>query len=190
VHRPLQHTPGVLAENRRRYELLVEMVEHYAAQADVERVLKAATLAANYAWLAPIGLLSDVRLERTVVHAVLGSGRVTVDGDRPRLSVSLPFLPDDELRGDRTEACLIALLARTGRTADDCGDVSVGQPAAAADRPGVHGRAAVHRRGPRLARGAGELTAVVSIDRHRPRPVHAGTDGFCVRVTTPRTATC
>jgi hypothetical protein len=125
VHRPLQHTPGVLAENRRRYELLVEMVEHYAAQADVERVLKAATLAANYAWLAPIGLLSDVRLERTVVHAVRGSGRVTVDGDRPRLSVSLPFLPDDELRGDRTEACLIALLARTGRTADDCGDVNV-----------------------------------------------------------------
>jgi hypothetical protein len=58
------------------------MAEHYAAQADVERVLKAATLAANYAWLAPIGLLSDVRLERTVVHAVRGSGRVTVDGDR------------------------------------------------------------------------------------------------------------
>jgi hypothetical protein len=93
------------------------MVEHYAAQAGIELVLEAATPAANSARLAPIGLLSDARLERTVVHAVRGSGRVTVDGDHPRLSVSPPFRSDDELRGDRTVACLIALLARTGRTA-------------------------------------------------------------------------
>ena len=82
MHRPLAHAPDVLAENRRRYERLVDTVEHYAGQGDVERVLRAATVAANYAWLAPVGLLSDVRLERTVVHAVRGSGRVTVDGHR------------------------------------------------------------------------------------------------------------
>jgi glycosyltransferase involved in cell wall biosynthesis len=82
VHRPLEHSPRVLAENRRHYELLVEMARHYAGQGDVERVLRAAMAAANYAWLAPVGLLSDVRLERTVVHAVRGSAAVSVDGDR------------------------------------------------------------------------------------------------------------
>ena len=82
MHRPLEHTPGVVADNRRHYEHLVEMVRHYAGQGDVERMLRAATWAANYAWLAPVGLLSDVRLERAVVHAVRGSGPVTVDGGR------------------------------------------------------------------------------------------------------------
>ena len=82
MHRPLEHSPRVLAENRRHYELLVEMTRHYAAQGDVERVLRAAMAAANYAWLAPVGLMSDVRLERTVVHAVRGSGPVEVDGER------------------------------------------------------------------------------------------------------------
>jgi glycosyltransferase involved in cell wall biosynthesis len=82
VHRPLDHAPRVIAENRRRYELLVEMVQHYADQDDVERVLRAATVAANYAWLGPVGLLSDLRLERLVVNAVRGAGRVTVDGGR------------------------------------------------------------------------------------------------------------
>jgi hypothetical protein len=82
VHRPLPHAAGVLAENRRHYELVVEMVRHYADQGDDERMLRAVTVAASYAWLAPVGLLSDLRLERAVVHAVRGSGRVTVDGDR------------------------------------------------------------------------------------------------------------
>ena len=58
------------------------MVRRYAEQGDVERVLRAATVAANYAWLAPVGLLSDVRLERIVVHAVRGSAAVSVDGSR------------------------------------------------------------------------------------------------------------
>ncbi|MFP5369221.1 MAG: hypothetical protein ACLGI3_00495, partial [Actinomycetes bacterium] len=82
MHRPLEHAPAVLAENRRHYELLVEMARHYAGQGDIENTLRAATGAANYAWLAPVGLLSDLRLERIVVHAVRGSGSVTVDGDR------------------------------------------------------------------------------------------------------------
>lgn len=82
MHRPPKHSPRVLAENRRHHGLLVAMARHYASEGDVERVLRAAMAAANYAWLAPIGLLSDVGLERTVVHAVRGSGAVTVDGDR------------------------------------------------------------------------------------------------------------
>jgi glycosyltransferase involved in cell wall biosynthesis len=82
VHRPLPHAPGVVAANRRHYELLVELAGHYAGQGDTEHALRAATLAATYAWLAPVGLLSDTRLERAVVRAVRGSGQVTVDGDR------------------------------------------------------------------------------------------------------------
>ena len=91
MHRPLDHTPGVVAQNRRHYELLVEMVRQYAGRGDVERLLRAATVAANYAWLAPVGLLSDVRVERAVVHAVRGSGRVTVDGDRRRSRPARPL---------------------------------------------------------------------------------------------------
>lgn len=80
--RPQKHTAGVVAENRRRYELLVGMVGHYAEQDDVENVLRAAMLAGNYAWWAPVGLLSDLRLERIIVRAVRGAGSVTVDGGR------------------------------------------------------------------------------------------------------------
>jgi hypothetical protein len=58
------------------------MAGHYAGRGDGERLLRATTMAATYAWLAPVGLLSDLRLERAVVHAVRGSGVVTVDGDR------------------------------------------------------------------------------------------------------------
>lgn len=82
MHRPLPHAPGLLAENRRHYELLVEMAGHYTHRGDTERLLRTAVLAANYAFLAPVGLLSDLRLERMVVSAVRGSGVVTVDGDR------------------------------------------------------------------------------------------------------------
>src|SRR3954469_9978874 len=57
VHRPKPDAPRVLVENRRHYELLVELAQHYAAQDDVERMLRAAMAAANYAWLAPVGLL-------------------------------------------------------------------------------------------------------------------------------------
>lgn len=47
-----------------------------------ERVLRATLLAADDAWVARVGLLSGLRLERTVVHAVRGAGVVTVDGGR------------------------------------------------------------------------------------------------------------
>lgn len=82
MHRPQPHAARVVLENRRHYELLVEMAGHYAGAGDVEHLLRAATVAANYAWLAPVGLLADMRLERAVVQAVRGSGHVTVDGDR------------------------------------------------------------------------------------------------------------
>ena len=82
MHRPLTHAPTVIARNRRHHERLVDLVRHYAGQGDVERALRAATGAANHSWLVPTGLLSDLRLERAVVHAVRRSGRVTVDGDR------------------------------------------------------------------------------------------------------------
>ncbi len=81
-HRPQEHAPRILAQNRRHYERLVDMARHYAGLGDVERVLRGAMFAANYAWLAPVGLLSDLRLERLVVHAVRGAGVATVDGDR------------------------------------------------------------------------------------------------------------
>ena len=80
--RSQDHIPGVLAGNARHYELLMSIVEHYAAEEDTEYLLRAAMLAANYAWWTPVGLLSDLRLERAVVRAVRGSGTVTVDGDR------------------------------------------------------------------------------------------------------------
>jgi hypothetical protein len=80
--RPLDATHPVVAQNREHYELLVELVRRYEQQGDAERVLRAAMLAANYAWLAPVGLLSDLRLERAVVRAVRAAGSVTVDGDR------------------------------------------------------------------------------------------------------------
>jgi glycosyltransferase involved in cell wall biosynthesis len=72
----------VLAGHRRYYELLVELVRHHAGQGDVERVLRVAMLAGNYAWWAPVGLLSDLRLERLVVDAVREGGTVEVDGGR------------------------------------------------------------------------------------------------------------
>jgi glycosyltransferase involved in cell wall biosynthesis len=82
VHRPAAYAPRVLAENRRRFELLVELTRHYAGRGDAERVLRAAMLAGQYAFLAPVGLLSDVRLERAVIDAVRGPNPVRVDGGR------------------------------------------------------------------------------------------------------------
>lgn len=82
MHRPPPHTHRVLAENRLMYGRLVDLVAHHAAGDDVERVLRSATVAANYAWRAPTGLLSDPRLERLAVSAVRGAGRVAVDGTR------------------------------------------------------------------------------------------------------------
>ena len=57
----------------------------------------------------------------------------------PRLSVSLPFVPDDGLRGERTEATLLALLADIGLGPEDCGDVSVDDDRPAAAGPELAG---------------------------------------------------
>ena len=40
-----------------------------------------------------------------------------------RLTVSLPFLPDDDARGTRSVARLTELLAAVGQTTEDCGDI-------------------------------------------------------------------
>lgn len=83
MHRPPEHAHRVLAENRRRYDRLVDVVRWHAASGDVERVLRSATLAAGYGWWAPMGLLADPELERLVVRTVRRGGPPpTVDGGR------------------------------------------------------------------------------------------------------------
>jgi hypothetical protein len=116
VPRPSQRTATVLAENRRHYELVVEMARRYAEQGDVEHVLRAGLLAANYAWTVPVGLLSDLRLERTVVHAVRGSGTVTVDGGR-RTGRVLHVLSEAYSVGGHTRLAW-RWMARDPRTSD------------------------------------------------------------------------
>lgn len=115
-HRPSEHAPTILAQNRRHYEGLVGLVRHYADQGDAERVLRGAMVAANYAWLAPVGLLSDLRLERLVVSAVRGSGTVTVDGDRRRGRV-LHVLSEAYAVGGHTRQASL-WIARDERTSD------------------------------------------------------------------------
>ncbi|WP_448614104.1 hypothetical protein [Modestobacter sp. URMC 112] len=82
MHRPPAHVLRVLTENRVRYGRLLEVVERAAAEGDVERVLRGATVAANYAWRAPTGLLCDPSLERLVVTTAQGGEPATVDGGR------------------------------------------------------------------------------------------------------------
>ena len=83
MHRPPEHAHRVLAENRRRYDRLVDVVRWHAASGDTERVLRSAMLAASYGWYAPMGLLADPELERLVVRAVRrGDPPPTVDGGR------------------------------------------------------------------------------------------------------------
>jgi hypothetical protein len=57
-------------QNRARYDEVVDLVRSYARQGDGERVLLAAALAGNLAWHAPVGLLADPDLERTVLEAI------------------------------------------------------------------------------------------------------------------------
>jgi hypothetical protein len=45
--------------------------------------------------------------------------------DHPRLAVSLPFVPDDDVAGSRSTAVLVELLAGVGLTPESCGDISV-----------------------------------------------------------------
>ena len=54
-------------QNRRRYDQAVDVVRRRADAGDLEGVLRSATVAANLAWWAPVGLLNDPELERMVV---------------------------------------------------------------------------------------------------------------------------
>ncbi|MGY1622027.1 hypothetical protein ACI789_07530 [Geodermatophilus sp. SYSU D00965] len=72
-----------LRENRERYDRSVRVVRHRAEAGDGEGVLRSATVAANFAWRSPVGMLNDPELERLVVRAVGGGGgRTHVDGRR------------------------------------------------------------------------------------------------------------
>lgn len=82
LHRPPDAVFPVLQQNRARYGQLVDVVRRYAADRDPERVLRAATVAANYAWQAPIGFLADPGLEGVVLGAVGGGEPTEVDGSR------------------------------------------------------------------------------------------------------------
>ncbi|MGY1592798.1 hypothetical protein ACI79D_12535 [Geodermatophilus sp. SYSU D00708] len=83
MHRAPSGALARLRENRERYLQAVRVVRHRAEDADLEGVLRSATLAANFAWRAPIGMLNDPELEQLVVRSVGGgAGRTQVDGSR------------------------------------------------------------------------------------------------------------
>ncbi|MGY1601111.1 hypothetical protein [Geodermatophilus sp. SYSU D00815] len=71
-----------LQDNRQTYEQIVAAVRSHARRGDVERVLRTATVAANFAYNAPTGALADPELERLVRDAVRGDGAVRVDRQR------------------------------------------------------------------------------------------------------------
>jgi glycosyltransferase involved in cell wall biosynthesis len=72
-----------ISRNRALYDALVHVVERNATDGDIEGVLLSAAYAANFAWSAPIGQLSDPQLEDLVVRAVRGeSAAPTVEVDR------------------------------------------------------------------------------------------------------------
>jgi hypothetical protein len=58
-------------------------------------------------------------------HAEWTSRLIALCSTHSRLSVSLPFLSGDGHDGERTSTRLVGLLARAGRTPEDCGDISV-----------------------------------------------------------------
>ncbi|WP_448625335.1 hypothetical protein [Geodermatophilus sp. URMC 64] len=68
-----------LQENLERYERVVDVARSHARRGDVERVLRAATVAANFAYHAPTGVLCDPDLERLVRDAVRGDGATRID---------------------------------------------------------------------------------------------------------------
>lgn len=72
MHRAPTHAEPRLRENRRRYDQIVAVARRRAARGDLEGVLRSATVAANYAWRAPIGSLTDPDLERLVTSAARG----------------------------------------------------------------------------------------------------------------------
>lgn len=72
------------AQNRARYDEIVDLVRSYARRGDVERVLLTSALAGNFAWHAPVGLLADPDLERIVLDATGAEVSAGVRVDRGR----------------------------------------------------------------------------------------------------------
>lgn len=79
---PAASDVGRSAENRKTYDQLVSVVRSHARRGDAERVLRTATVAANFAWFSPVGLLGDPGLERLVRDAVRGDGKARIDSAR------------------------------------------------------------------------------------------------------------
>ena len=68
-----------LLENQRTYRQLVDVVRRYAERGDLERVLRAATVAGNFAWAAATGAVADPDVERLVLRATRPDGEVFID---------------------------------------------------------------------------------------------------------------
>jgi glycosyltransferase involved in cell wall biosynthesis len=64
-----------LKANREHYDRLVCVVRERAAGGDFEGTLRSATVAANFAWHAPVGMVNDPELERAVVGLASSGGR-------------------------------------------------------------------------------------------------------------------
>lgn len=83
MHRAPAAATARTRANRERYERILDVVRYRLDAGDAEGVLRSATVAANFAWRAPTGLLCDPGLERLVVQAVRGHGPgPVVDGQR------------------------------------------------------------------------------------------------------------
>jgi glycosyltransferase involved in cell wall biosynthesis len=75
MHRAPATAPPRVRENRQRYDQLVGIVDRRSRDGDLEGTLRSATVAANFAWRAPTGLINDPDLERMVVGAARGDAR-------------------------------------------------------------------------------------------------------------------
>ncbi|SOD71835.1 hypothetical protein SAMN05892883_1301 [Jatrophihabitans sp. GAS493] len=73
-----------LAANRACYDALVDVAAGHLLAADPENVLLAATIAANFAWNAAIGILNDPRLESMITDSVRAPGTAAPQVDRSR----------------------------------------------------------------------------------------------------------
>jgi glycosyltransferase involved in cell wall biosynthesis len=85
MHRAPAGAPHRLRQNRTRYDAAVRVVRRRAEAGDLEGVLRSATVAANFAWRAPIGMLNDPELERLVVGAAGGGTRLDPDRSTGRV---------------------------------------------------------------------------------------------------------
>ncbi|RBY77051.1 hypothetical protein DQ239_12890 [Blastococcus sp. TF02-09] len=117
MHRFPAEAPRVLAAHRQTYDRLVEIVQRYAVDGDVERVLRSATLAAAYGWWAPMGMLADPLLERLVIDAVRDGQPPVVDRARSTGRV-LHVLSEAYAVGGHTRLARRWMSRDGGRTSD------------------------------------------------------------------------